>query len=354
MRHSARNPSKLLPFVLTVILYYHNDVAFVNSLALLTPPPKAGTVILGTSDYSNILFGKVQRAASLYGTNLNQQPLSILQPPDSPSSVPIGGAKDSEGSLNKVLWNRFGLAMCGPEGTLEEADCLRPLSWWIPQAEMKEKLVFLDAASETSSTDGNPFTDLLRDIFVKQPKGGSSQAAVKSPPIPLNVPFVQCAVQRNCAHIYILSNDASLPACLQTLSEHAPSTPATILVLERGTTLAVTSGWKSALPQDMEGELSGPVSLRSYSDSTGEDEYVSDEQENGARTFPAEDAAEVMVQVALRTDRSPTPSDPDTQTQAPRVVRMGNVFRETDSPGSAGDGTLEERLNADYFTMMGG
>mmetsp|Transcript_42785 Transcript_42785/g.43335 ORF Transcript_42785/g.43335 Transcript_42785/m.43335 type:complete len:81 (-) Transcript_42785:88-330(-) len=55
----------------------------------------------------------------------------------------------------------------------------------------------------------------------------------------------------------------------------------------------------------MEGELSGPVSLRSYSDLQGED--VSDEQENGARTFPAEDAAEVMVQVALRTDRIPTP-----------------------------------------------
>ena len=86
-----------------------------NALALQVPPPPAKPVLIGTSDYSNVLFGKLQQAAALYGTNLGE-PTTIL------------GTGDKEGKLDKCLWSQFAMANPGSDGILSRKDLVDPLS----------------------------------------------------------------------------------------------------------------------------------------------------------------------------------------------------------------------------------
>lgn len=293
-------------------------LSFVAEGLIISTPPKGKPVILGTSDYSNILFGKIQRAASLFGTNL-AQPFSILSQGDSLSK------------LDKCLWNKFSMANSGPAGVEEESDIKLPLTSWIPQGNLTRALIFVDAAScisESGGDGGNP----LASLFLFGSKKKEIKSAPKSTAEPtvseINEGVLEVAVARKCAHIYVLSDDASLSKCIETLGRCAKDTPCTIVALEPKVVLATTSGWVSSRPQDLEGELTGPVGLSSLN---------SDEKPAiaiGSTTFPVEDAAEVMLQVALRTDRSPE--------KRLRVVRLKV------------DGELQERLNADYFTLTGG
>ena len=288
--------------------------AFISVGGGLAPvlPPKAKPVIIGTSDYSNILFGKVQRAASLYGPNL-RQPFTILS------------KGDSQQKLDNCLWTKFCMANSGSAGIEEENDILRPLTGWIPQGNLKDCIIFADAASPS-----NPSGNSLVNSFSFQRKRNNPANDLRSEIRELSTELLKVAVERECAHVYVLSNDASLSACIATLQETcvAHGTPCTILVLEANTILEATSGWTSSRSQDMRGELSIPIELRLYCNETNP------APQNQTRTFPAEDAAEVMLQLSLRASRSPE--------SLLRIVRLGI------------GGELEGRANADYFTLVGG
>ena len=284
-----------------------------------TTPPKAKPVIFGTSDYSNILFGKVQRAASLFGPNLGQ-PFAVLS------------QGDSLQKLDKCLWSKFCMANSGPAGIEEESDIKLPLTSWIPQGNLKDTLIFVDAASSANSNaGGNPFASLFPFQQKKKQNTPSQTTTMQSKVQEINKELLRVAVERKCAHVYVLSDNSSLASCIATLQEYcvAKKVPCTILALEPTAILDTTVGWTSSRPQDMQGELTGPIELQSWSvDSTAE------EAVDGTSTFSAEDAAEVMLQVALRADRSPE--------QLLRVVRLKS------------GGELTERMNADYFTLVGG
>lgn len=275
-------------------------------------PPKAKPVIIGTSDYSNILFGKVQRAASLFGPNL-RQPFTILS------------KGDSQRKLDSCLWNKFSMANSGSAGIEEENDILLPLTGWIPQGNLKDCIIFADAASPS-----NPSGNKLVSSFFFQRNSNSASNDLCSEIRELNTALLKVAVQRGCAHIYVLSNDASLSSCIATLQETcvAQGTQCTILALEPNTILETTPGWTSSRPQDMRGELRVPIELQLYCDE------MNPAPQGETRIFPAEDAAEVMLQVSLRANRSPE--------SLLRIVRLRI------------GGELEGRANADYFTLVGG
>jgi hypothetical protein len=285
---------------------------------IVATPPKAKPVILGTSDYSNILFGKIQRAASLFGTNLGQ-PFSVLSKGDSLSK------------LDSCLWNKFCMANSGPSGIEEAEDIKLPLTSWIPNGNLTGAIVFVDAASCMSSSDdggGNPLANIFS--FGGKKKSAAPEPTGQPTVSEIDESLLAVAAARKCAHVYVLSDDASLSNCMATLARCANDVPCTIMVLEPKVTLAITNGWTSSRPQDMEGELTGPVAVESVVNPEGDRPTIP----MSSTTFPVEDAAEVMLQVALRADRSPE--------KQVRVVRL-----------KAG-GELQERLNADYFTMVGG
>ena len=101
--------------------------------------------------------------------------------------------------------------------------------------------------------------------------------------------------------------------------------------------MTMTDGWTTSRPQDMEGEFSGATALQGYNDNNNN---VDDDGPSlfGTATIPVEDVAEVMMHVALRTDRE--------FNTHPRSFQL--------APSSSDDDELVERLNKDYFTMMGG
>jgi len=281
-------------FSVSIVLFARH---LVDGLALITPPPAAKPVVVGTSAYSNILFGKLQRAAALWGTNLGQPTTVITR-------------NDKEQNLKKCLWSQFYMASPGTEGILKETDLVKPLSPWIPHADLKDPLVFFDT---TSAPDASRLSFL--------PFGGKEEGS-SAPTI--NSDVLQCAAARGCAHVYVLANYESLEGCYATLEQYAGIVPSTIVALEGNIVMEPTPGWKTSRPQNMQGEFLRPVSLRPYNP----EDFFS----NSNAILPAEDVAEVMMQVALRTDRN--------FLEYPRVIQV--------APG--GD-TIVERSNADYVTV---
>jgi hypothetical protein len=256
-------------------------------------PPEANPVIFGTSEYSNLLFGKIQRAASLFGTNL-RQPLTIVS------------EGDSRHELDNCLWHRFCMASCGPSGTLEEEDILHPLSPYIPEGNLTDSLIFVDAASLLVSNNVKKLNQLGR-FFASNQKNTRQEMEIDSKLIQpetrkINQELLRVAVKRECAHVYVLSDHSSLSTCISILDKHgvAENVPCTILTIGPNVVLTTTNGWKSTRPQDLKGELTGPVELLPWNPQSRPKTHFS------STTFPAEDAAEVMLQVALRAHRSPT------------------------------------------------
>eukprot|EP00548_Thalassiothrix_antarctica_P004121 CAMPEP_0194144826 /NCGR_PEP_ID=MMETSP0152-20130528/13828_1 /TAXON_ID=1049557 /ORGANISM="Thalassiothrix antarctica, Strain L6-D1" /LENGTH=375 /DNA_ID=CAMNT_0038844831 /DNA_START=122 /DNA_END=1249 /DNA_ORIENTATION=+ len=312
-----------------------------TTYALVEQPLKANPVLFGTSDYSSILFGKLQRASSLYGTNLGD-PLAVLS------------EGDSLRKLDKLLWSQFCMAYSGAAGTIEEADMLLPLTSWIPQGDLKDSLIFIDAASSLKIFDGkDEFVELLKKTFSnlvelavskddddtpKQRETKSNEDFTIIPSRPINEKILKVAVQRQCAHVYILTDEDSLSSCLECIEKHCGSKeiPCTIVVLDA--VIHSSSDWISSRPQDMEGELTAPIAVSKHPYNDG-GEQVEEENKrihlsSKPPTLPAEDAAEVMLQIALRTKRNPS--------NKRRIVRL-----------YSGNEDLDGRSNNDYFTRTG-
>jgi hypothetical protein len=291
-----RAPNSLL--LLSAFLYAS------NALALTTPPPTARPVIVGTSEYSNVLFGKLQRAAALWGTNL-QQPTTVVCP------------GDKSGALDKCLWKQFYMANPGSDGILSQKDLLRPIADWMGN-DLEDTLLFVDLVSPKEK-------GLLSNLpFVKKEEDNVAT---------INPEILQCAVDRGCAHIYVLANEETLGGCYSALEAYSNSLPSTILALNKGVSLKPTQGWTTSRPQNMKGEFVGPVALGAYDSDVY---YEGDSSFAADATLPMEDAVEVMMHMALRTDRS--------FKEYPRIITLSS---------SDNANIMAERPKEDYFTRTG-
>uniref|UniRef100_A0A7S1ZDB2 Uncharacterized protein n=1 Tax=Trieres chinensis TaxID=1514140 RepID=A0A7S1ZDB2_TRICV len=288
---TALRKSFLFALQVSTVLLHH-----ANALALHSPPLPAKPVLVGTSDYSNILFGKLQRSAALWGTNLGE-PTTIICP------------GDQERKLQKCLWNQFYMASPRSDGIMSFDDLTSPLSYY---NNLKDTLIFFDAATPKEASG-------FSLPFMKK------QQVDTVPTIDPTV--LQCAVERGCAHIYVLASPDALDGCYQVLEPYNGQVASTIICLDDGVTMAPTKDWMTSRPQDLEGEFIGSVALRPYNPDVP--------SMFGASTIPTEDVAEVMIHIALRTDRE--------FCEYPRFLLIG-----------PSDDELDVRLNADYFTMVGG
>jgi len=258
------------------------------------------------------------------------------------------------------------MADSGPDGILEEEDLLRPLSPWIPQADIQGDLLFVDAVSPLEDSKGASESGGLFGFF------GMGKKKELSPPStieeregtdanPINEKIIACAAERGCDHAFVLVDESSLQACKEILRKYSDDLPSTIMclgspqtktsALKSSISMHPTKGWQSSRPQDIEGEMIGPVTISKIIE-VDENGNINDQKaasksiEKNAKLneLPAEDVAEVMLQISLRTDRYVPPEE------SPRMVSI--------SPGSGNDNNdndgLKERLNADYFTRTGG
>lgn len=349
MKSLARSTGVLLTaivrrWLVSLLLLSYNDALAMS----LSPPPSGRPVIIGTtSDYSTILFGKLQRAANLYGTNL-QQPLAIVKEGD---DVLAKG-------LERCLWNQFYMANPGPDGVLEEEDLIRPLSAWIPQADLKDALVFFDAASparvKKSIIPEDLFSSLplpfLNNSKAKQNKDqkliGKEVGETQGYCNDINIDVLKCAVQRQCAHIYVLATTDTLMACQSALEKCADSIPSTIVCLQEGLRMVSTKGWVSSREQNMEGDFINSMKLLQVirdDDETNvgkKKNCNADTSTKSDGTIPVEDVVEIIIQISLRTERENVAS-------SPKIVQLslGDCNENND---------LVEKPNSDYFTMMGG
>ena len=66
------------------------------------------------------------------------------------------------------------MADSGPDGILEEEDLLRPLSPWIPQADIRGDLLFVDAVSPPEDSKGTSESGGLFGFFGMGKKKDSS------------------------------------------------------------------------------------------------------------------------------------------------------------------------------------
>lgn len=344
MKILAKSTGALLTIVVRVLLISYYDTL---AMSMSFSPPSTRPVIIGTtSDYSTILFGKLQRAANLYGTNL-QQPLAIVKKGDDVLAK----------LLERCLWKQFYMANPGPDGILEEEDLILPLSDWMPQADLKDTLVFFDAASPAAPTKKSIISDdffsslplpFLNNNKKKQEKDqklvrkevGEMQGDASSSKQldKINIDVLKCAAQRQCAHIYVLATTDTLTACKSALKECADSMPSTIVCLQEGLQMAPTKGWVTSREQNMEGNFINSMKLIREGDDDDDDGADSSTKVDG--TIPVEDVVEMMVQISLRTERENIAS-------SPRVVQLSLV-------GDNGNNDLVEKPNSDYFTMMGG
>ncbi|KAI2511516.1 hypothetical protein MHU86_2952 [Fragilaria crotonensis] len=166
------------------------------SVGLVTPP-KATPFIFGTSDYSNILFGKTQRAASLFGTNL-RQPHTILS------------EGDSVQDLEHCLWHKFCMATSGSIGTSKETDILCSTSPWISRGDLTDSLIFIDVASleNVKNFKPNPLEQALAS-FQNNVKQEMHSIPIQPRTRTINQELLKLVVDRKCAHVYVLSDHAS-------------------------------------------------------------------------------------------------------------------------------------------------
>lgn len=360
--------------LLSLLLFPCNDGGLVvlslsSSSFRAPPPPAARPVVVGTAtDYSNVLFGKLQRAGNLFGTNLGQ-PLGIVEEGDGDILAK---------KLEKCLWNQFSMANVGADGVLEQADLTRPLSDWIPQANLKDALVFFDLASpivpkKKGLLSGNLMPSLPSLPFFNDSnknKNGKKEenqvvdmeeeAVVKQK---INLDVLKCAVERQCAHIYVLATSDTLENCQSALLECASEIPSTIVYLQEGLKMIPTQGWVSSREQNMDGNFVTSMKLQKRRNNEGQDNdtkmnpnSITSSKSSPKMSIPLEDVAEIMIQISLRTERDNVESSPKVVQLSPTSGVEGDGYSYYDdiNNNSNNGNNLIEKPNSDYFTMMGG
>ncbi|OEU17913.1 hypothetical protein FRACYDRAFT_238343 [Fragilariopsis cylindrus CCMP1102] len=400
---SCEDHSKVCVFV---FLFFYMD--FCKKGILTRSLSRAITVQFESSkgsapDVSEFLYGKLQRATALYGSGLLGPATATINGEKdmkelSAANAKAKGGKEQIQSLNKMLWNQFGMATV--EGSIEREDLFWKDSNTILYkpilAELQDTIVFLDVTScnnQGSGGGGGGGIGGMISSFFPSPKKqelSSTPSRIQVPPPQLDIELIKAAISGG-AQIYIVCESDNTKYCVETIKEqiNVESTlcPITIVSPDDGVVLNSSSSssdgnivnddksWSSVRPQDLEGELSQPIYVRDGSfdfDKNNIDKSKSETRIAAASTITTAEKkssslsrhnlAEVVVQCSLRLVTTTTAFDDDgfvsgnnpSPIPGVRVVRVSPYPNNNDSKNNLLPAELDERPNADYFSRTGG
>jgi len=283
-------------------------VTVVNGLSSISqsqsqsaPPVKRPIVSLtGEGDVSGFIYGKIQRATSIYGSGLIAPATAIvhgdkdrneLLPQNSyvATQTPKRQLKD----LENMLWNQFGMATC--EGSVEREDLLTPMSYLKPRlCELQYTLLFLDVTTTTikpknksnnknEKAGGGGLGGLFSSILSKKEPQQQQQQQQQQPSPDetdtndffLDVDLVRSAVTRG-SNVFVVCESKDTEACTKALAnciaslgsdeegDKSNNSFVTLIAPDENVLLGVDDDarWNSLRPQDLEGELSQAISVR--------------------------------------------------------------------------------------------
>jgi hypothetical protein len=369
--------------VFLLVAFTTREVAVVESLSSSgdsgsTTPKRPMVSLTGTGDVSGFLYGKLQRATSIYGSGLVGPATAIVHgDKDARELLPpristIANQQRQKKDLESMLWNRFGMATC--EGSVEREDLLTPMSYLKPRlCELQDTLLFLDATS-TSMSGGKSFKDnggglgglfssmlsnndsqkqkqqpkadggLFGSIFPPNKPKQQQQPEQTPPPADeseatedaasafwLDADLIQSAITRGSS-IFVVCESADTEDCSKALADclaslDASGSIATLVSPDDGVSLGGPgdASWNSLRPQDLEGELSQTVSVRDgMSDYVEEQEEVLPPHPSGFKRTREERLAaaysEDVVPLQKPEPSSPSHADNDT-TKKPAEVK---------------------------------
>ena len=324
--------------VLAVVLVAWNPTAPVAN-ALSSPTPKSSEEALlrpmisltGAGDVSGFLYGKLQRATSIYGSGLIGPATAIVHgDKDTRELLPkrIAGITNQQKqlkSLEKMLWNQFGMATC--EASVEREDLLTPMSYLKPRlCEVRYTLMFLDATttgmrsnsggSKRAGGVGGGVVDGIGGLFASfLPKAPAQQQPQQSQPPPpaaeetdptdsseggwIDSDLIQSAVPRGSS-IFVVCESQDTERCAKALAECMEAigddNDSIITLVSPDDNVSLTgtedARWNSLRPQDLEGELSQTVTVRDgtadcFVAEEDEDQYYDDDDDDDERTKPS-------------------------------------------------------------------
>ena len=349
-------------------------------------------------DVSEFLYGKLQRATALYGSGLLGPATATINGEKDMkelSAAKAKGGKEQIQSLNKMLWNQFGMATV--EGSIEREDLFWKDSNTIMYkpilAELQDTIVFLDVTScnnQGSGGGGGGIGGMISSFFPSPKKQElSSTPSRTQPPPQLDIELIKAAITGG-AQIYIVCESDNTKYCVETIKQQinveSTTCPITIVSPDDGVVLNSSSSssdgnvvndksWSSVRPQDLEGELSQPIYVRDGSfdfDSNNIDKSKSETRiaaasaiitaEKKSSTLSRHNLAEVVVQCSLRFVTTTTAFDDDgfvsgsnpSPIPGVRVVRVSPYPNNYDSKTNLPTTGLDERSNDDYFSRTGG
>lgn len=306
--------------------------------APLKPSTASPTPVVTGGETAHVLFGKLQRAATLPGARLGKDPIAAV---------------DAPRKLGSVLWSQFMMSSVPASSSMDREDLART-------RQLQEALLILDCTTpEAGGGGGGGLPNPLAGLFGSKAKPLSEA---------LDRELLSVAEARDVSHVYILL-DGSEAALSEAVEALAPlSLCATLIAPEAGVTLATTAGWRCGEIQDHEGELQQALAVRSGLEPPPEAEAADDgseEEGEGAEAPPApppapavllptpagtapagaslarEDFAELTLQTMLRCARTADEGAP-----ALRVLRVA-------PGGGAAGGELTERARNNYDANFG-
>lgn len=325
--------------------------------------------LTGEGGVSGFMYGKLQRATSIYGSGLIGPATAIVHgDKDTKELLPpsVAGQTTPQKQLNgleTVLWNQFGMATC--EGSVEREDLLTPMSYLKPKlCELRDTLVFLDATTtgitgkQQAARGGGFVADGIGGFFSsflskkdpnnstndpqqqqqqqqqRPPKNRRQQQQQQRQPKPsdtdakecwLDVDLIRSAVTKGSG-VFVVCESRDTEACAKALArclddisndgnenENGSSNNSIVTLVspDDGVFLGDAGGdarWSSLRPQDLEGELTQAVTVR---DGTA-DCFVEEEEEDvggggGHRAPSFKKTREERLAAAYNDDIMPPP-----------------------------------------------
>ena len=265
----------------------------------------ASPVVVGGGAVAAALYGKLQRAESVFGSGLSRPFL-------------VASEQETK-AVDKVLWRSFCMA------SVMTADALSREAFVARRGRVDTAgapLYFLDATGFDAASSRAPALKLPWPFAAPEAPEAVTASPRSAAPVDVDLLRTLANSGNPDAHAYVLAADVACAASWMEALDEVPSLSATIVAPAEGVGLVADAGWASKRPQDLEGELSTSVSVAPGLD---------DPDATPTGGLQVEDLAEVAIQCALRLPREPC-----------RVVRV------------AGGGQLSTRPNANYFAQIGG
>ena len=313
--------------------------------ARLKPSTTSPTpVVTGGGDTSHVLYGKLQRAATLPGTRLSPNPIAAVEAPR---------------KLGSVLWSQFMMSSVAPSYSMDRDDLTRT-------RRLEESLLIIDCTSPEGGSSGGGLPNPFAGLFGTKPRSQADGIVDRE--------LLSVAEARAVTHVYVLldGDEAALGEFAAALAPLALR--ATLIAPEAGVTLATTDGWRCGEVQDHEGELQQGLAVRSGIEPPPEakaDDEGAEAPPPPPPTAPAvllpspagvasagaslslarEDFAELTLQTMLRCARTADEGAP-----ALRVLRVapgGGGGGGSGGGGAGGAGELTERARNNYDANFG-